>query len=80
MSFSIEDIQKICSLENIEITLHAAKRLEQRGISLDDVIECIKVGKIAVHFRVSFARSCWKRFKNALDRNCVLSRSGEMGI
>lgn len=50
MTFSIEDIQKICSPENIEITLHAAKRLEQRGISLNDVIECIKGGKIIEYY------------------------------
>ena len=50
MSFSIEDLQKMCSPENIEITLHAAKRLEQRGIALDDVIECIKVGKIIEYY------------------------------
>lgn len=42
----IEDLQKICSPENIEITLHAAKRLEQRGISLSDIISCIKNGEI----------------------------------
>lgn len=42
----IEELQKICSPENIEITLHAAKRLEQRGLSLSDVISCIKNGEI----------------------------------
>ena len=38
MELNIHDLQKICTLENIEITMHAAKRLEQRGISIDDVI------------------------------------------
>lgn len=42
----INDIRKICSLENLQITLHAAKRLEQRGISIDDVISCILSGEI----------------------------------
>lgn len=42
----IEDLQKICSLQNIEITLHAAKRLEQRGISISDIISCIENGEI----------------------------------
>lgn len=42
----IEDLQNICILQNIEITLHAAKRLEQRGISISDIISCIKNGEI----------------------------------
>ena len=42
----LQDLQRICSLENIEITLHAAKRLEQRGILIEDVLSCIKTGKI----------------------------------
>ena len=46
MELSINDLQKLCSLENIEITMHAAKRLEQRGISIDDVMSCIKNGEI----------------------------------
>ena len=35
MELNIEDLRKICCLENIEITLHAAKRLEQRGIKME---------------------------------------------
>lgn len=46
MELNILDIQKICIPENIEITLHAAKRLEQRRISINDVISCIKSGEI----------------------------------
>lgn len=46
MELNIESLKRICCLENIEITLHAAKRLEQRGILLADVINCIKDGKI----------------------------------
>lgn len=46
MELNIEDLRKICTLENIEITLHAAKRLEQRGISINDVTACIMNGEI----------------------------------
>lgn len=46
MELNIEKLHKICSLENMEITLHAAKRLEQRGISTKDVISCILTGEI----------------------------------
>lgn len=43
---NIHDLQIICSLENIEITLHAAKRLEQRGILIEDILSCIQTGEI----------------------------------
>jgi hypothetical protein len=46
LELNISDLQKICSPENIEITLHAAKRLEQRKISISDVISCIMNGEI----------------------------------
>lgn len=46
MELNLNDLRKICRLENIQITLHAAKRLEQRGISTDDLISCIQTGEI----------------------------------
>lgn len=46
MSLDILELQKICTPSNIKITLHAAKRLEQRGILLNDVISCIMHGEI----------------------------------
>lgn len=46
MELNIDELRSICSLENIEITLHAAKRLEQRGIFIKDVISCIQHGEI----------------------------------
>lgn len=46
MELKIEELRKICVPENIEITLHAAKRLEQRNISINDVIFCIHEGEI----------------------------------
>ena len=42
----INSLRKLCTPENIEITLHAAKRLEQRGILLNDVFSCIQTGEI----------------------------------
>lgn len=50
MKLDLKKIQELCSLENIEITLHAAKRLEQRGISIKDVITCIMNGEIIEHY------------------------------
>ena len=46
MKLKIEELGKICVPENIEITLYAAKRLEQRNISLNDIIFCIHEGEI----------------------------------
>ena len=46
MELIIEELQKICTPENIIITMHAAKRLEQRGIFLKEVINCIMTGEI----------------------------------
>ena len=46
MGLNIHELRKICSLENIEITLHAARRLEQRGILIKDILSCIQNGEI----------------------------------
>lgn len=41
MELDINVLRKICMPENIELTMHAAKRLEQRNISINDVMNCI---------------------------------------
>lgn len=46
MNLQIEDLQKLCTPENIIMTVHAAKRLEQRGIRLREVMNCIMTGEI----------------------------------
>ena len=46
MALDILELRKLCIPKNIRITLHAAKRLEQRGIFLKDVISCITNGEI----------------------------------
>lgn len=46
MTLDILELRKLCIPKNIRITLHAAKRLEQRGIFLKDVISCIMNGEI----------------------------------
>ena len=45
IELDILELRKICVPENIRITMHAAKRLEQRGIFLKDIIACIKNGE-----------------------------------
>ena len=46
MALDILELRKLCIPKNIRITLHAAKRLEQRRIFLKDVIACIMNGEI----------------------------------
>ena len=54
MELNIEDLKKICTIENLEITLHAAKRLEQRGIKTSDIINCIKSGTIIEQYPTDY--------------------------
>lgn len=54
MELNFERIQKICHLESIQITIHAAKRLEQRGISIDDIVACILSGEIIEHYPTDY--------------------------
>lgn len=42
----IEEIQKLCSQSKIKWSSHAAERIQQRGISREDVINCIMDGEI----------------------------------
>lgn len=46
MVLNIVELQKICTPDNIVITIHAAKRLEQRNIKLAEIIDCIINGEI----------------------------------
>ena len=50
----INVLRKICIPENIELTMHAAKRLEQRGISINDVIHCIMHGEIIEQYPTDY--------------------------
>ena len=42
----IEEIQKLCSQSKIKWSGHAAERIQQRGISREDVLNCIMDGEI----------------------------------
>ena len=48
MALDILELRKLCIPKNIRITLHAAKRLEQRRIFLKDVIACIMNGELSL--------------------------------
>lgn len=42
----IDELRKLNRPEQIAITEHARRRLGERGILVDDVINCIKLGEI----------------------------------
>ena len=46
MNMTIEHLKKLCTKDNVRITVHAAKRLEKRGISINDVVDCVQTGRI----------------------------------
>lgn len=54
MELNIYDLRKLCKPANIEITLHAAKRLEQRHISIKDVISTILSGEIIEQYPTDY--------------------------
>jgi hypothetical protein len=54
LELDINVLRKICIPENIELTIHAAKRLEQRGISINNVINCIMHGAIIEQYPTDY--------------------------
>lgn len=54
MELDINILRKICVPENIELTMHAAKRLEQRDISINDVMACIMHGEIIEQYPADY--------------------------
>lgn len=68
MPLEIEALRKICSLENIEVTTHAARRLEQRGISVGDILSCIKTRRRMNHDLFYLQGDSGKSHYNLYDR------------
>ena len=80
MSLQIEDLQKLCTPENIIITIHAAKRLEQRGIRLKDVMNCILSGEIIEQYPEDYPHPSCLVFGNKdtlLPLHTVVGTNGE---
>lgn len=50
MELNITTLRKLGVPENLEITVHAAKRLAQRNISVNDIISCIQSGEIIEYY------------------------------
>ena len=44
--YQIEEFVKMNILSNMAITKHAKERLEERGIKVDDIVNCINTGQI----------------------------------
>lgn len=71
MELNILDLRKLCLPEKIEITLHAAKRLQQRGISINDIISCILSGEIIEQYPTDYPHPSCLILGNSL-KNIVL--------
>ena len=52
--YNIEDFRKLNKAENIVISLHAQLRLNERNISIDDVINAIDNGEIIEQYPKDF--------------------------
>lgn len=52
--YNIEDFRKLNKAENIVISLHAQLRLNERDISIDDVINAIDNGEIIEQYPKDF--------------------------
>ncbi len=46
LGLDIDELRKLCNDNNFKWTLHSLKRIRERGITSDEVIECIKTGEI----------------------------------
>jgi hypothetical protein len=54
VELSVDDFRKLCTPEKFQITLHAARRLKQRGIVLDDIVNCIMCGEIIEQYPTDY--------------------------
>ena len=76
MALDILELRKLCIPKNIHITLHAAKRLEQRGIFLKDVMACIMNGEIIEQYPDDYPYpSCLILGMSIEDKYCLLYTS-----
>lgn len=50
----IATIRQLATPETIEITVHALKRLEQRGILFSEVLTCLELGEIVEEYPSDF--------------------------
>ena len=51
---NIEDLRAICTPENFFITIHAAERLKQRGMALEDIINSVLHGEIIEQYPTDY--------------------------
>ena len=75
----LDDLKKYCAEDKIFATNHAADRFRQRGISIRDVINAVKVGEIIEQYPDDYPHpSCLILGKNMRGENihAVLSDSG----
>lgn len=54
LSYTIYDLQEACNADRIKWSMHALKRLRERGISIEDFKNCIFTGEIIERYPESY--------------------------
>lgn len=67
----IEDIQLLCSQSKIKWYQHALERMQERDISMDDVIQCIMYGEIIEDYPDDFPHPSCLIFGYTLDKKVI---------
>ncbi len=79
MILKLDELKKINAPDNIVITIHAAKRLEQRCISLKEIIHCIETGEIIEQYPNDYPFPSCLILGNLSDKNPLHTVVGSNG-
>lgn len=55
MALDIDVLRKLCKDGNIKWTMHIFKRMRERDISSDEVLECIEFGEIIEQYQQTYS-------------------------
>lgn len=68
---NIKSLQELCEYRKIKWSAHAAARIQERGISRNDVINCIMHGEIIEDYPTDFPNPSCLIFGYAVDGNVI---------
>lgn len=67
----IKLLQELCEYKKIKWSVHAAARIQERGISRNDIISCIKKGEIIEDYPTDFPHPSCLIFGYAVDNKVI---------
>lgn len=67
----IEVLRQLCEYRRIKWSAHAAARIQERGISRNDVINCIKQGEIIEDYPTDYPNPSCLIFGYTMDNRVV---------